>query len=83
MSDDAQYGSNTSEDIHSESELNDQVMSAADSAVIIAEKEHERRQLQADIEAFLSSGGSITSVETNVVADPPKRPQSSYGSQPI
>lgn len=42
-----------------------------------------RQQLQSDIEAFLASGGTITEVPANVVADPPKKPQSNYGGQPI
>ena len=42
-----------------------------------------RVQLEADIEAFLAKGGKITSVAANVMADPPKKPQSNYGGQPI
>ncbi|HEY7771535.1 MAG TPA: hypothetical protein VIC26_00020 [Marinagarivorans sp.] len=48
-----------------------------------AERERARLQLQADVEAFLASGGKIQSVDVNVMADPPKRPQSNYGGQPI
>lgn len=55
----------------------------ADASVAIADKEKERRQIQADIEAFLAGGGKISLVDSNVVADPPKKPESSYGSQPI
>lgn len=47
------------------------------------ERERARLQLQADVEAFLASGGKIQSVDVNVMADPPKRPQSNYGGQPI
>lgn len=42
-----------------------------------------RQQLQSDVEAFLASGGKITEVPPNVVSDPPKKPQSNYGGQPI
>ena len=42
-----------------------------------------RAQLDADVEAFLARGGKIQSVEANVMADPPKRPESNYGGQPI
>lgn len=42
-----------------------------------------RQQLQSDVEAFLASGGRITEVPPNVVTDPPKKPQSNYGGQPI
>lgn len=47
------------------------------------EKEAERQQLQAQIEAFISSGGKIRQIAQNVLADPPKKPQSNYGGQPI
>lgn len=46
-------------------------------------KEEERQELDAQIEAFLASGGKIDYVEPNVLADPPKKPTSNYGSQPI
>lgn len=42
-----------------------------------------RQQIQSDVEAFLASGGRITEVPANVVSDPPKKPQSNYGGQPI
>lgn len=42
-----------------------------------------RVQLQSDVEAFLASGGKIKEIAPNVVADPPKKPQSNYGGQPI
>lgn len=46
-------------------------------------KASERNQLAADIEAFLSRGGKVESVNPNVMADPPQKPDSSYGSRPI
>lgn len=46
-------------------------------------KETERKRIQAEIEAFLQQGGQITQVDTNVMTDPPKRPESNYGGQPI
>ncbi|MCY0965782.1 hypothetical protein [Parathalassolituus penaei] len=42
-----------------------------------------RESLASDIEAFLSRGGQIQQVDDNVMADPPKKPQSNYGSRPI
>lgn len=42
-----------------------------------------RQQIQSDVEAYLASGGRITEVPANVVSDPPKKPQSNYGGQPI
>ena len=53
------------------------------SAEAKADRERAREQLNADIEAFLANGGKIERVEMNVMADPPKPPQSNYGGQPI
>lgn len=46
-------------------------------------KEVERARLQAEMEAFLASGGRINEIPANVVTDPPRKPTSSYGGQPI
>ncbi len=46
-------------------------------------KDAERKLIQAEIEAFLQQGGRITQVGTDVMKDPPKRPESNYGGQPI
>lgn len=53
----------------------------SDSAIVAKEKERER--IQAEIAEFLSRGGEITTVESNVMTDPPRRPASNYGGQPI
>lgn len=42
-----------------------------------------RERLSDDVRRFLESGGSIQTIAPNVTADPPKKPDSSYGSQPI
>ena len=42
-----------------------------------------RDELSSQIEAFLTGGGAINQIEPNVVADPPKKPTSNYGSRPI
>ncbi|MFK4751697.1 MULTISPECIES: hypothetical protein [Oceanospirillaceae] len=42
-----------------------------------------RDSLEGDVEAFLSRGGRIQQVDDNVMADPPRKPQSNYGSRPI
>lgn len=55
----------------------------ADLSLSLSKKERERQALQAQMEAFLSHGGTISHVEPNVLADPPKKPQSNYGGQPI
>lgn len=46
-------------------------------------KDEERRKIQSDVDAFLAAGGQIQSIDKNVVGDPPRKPESSYGSQPI
>ena len=50
---------------------------------LAASKHAEREELNRQIEAFLAAGGTIDYVEPNILADPPKRPTSNYGSQPI
>jgi len=49
----------------------------------IASRQKLRSQMESEVEAFLSSGGSINEVEPNVMADPPRKPTSNYGSRPI
>ena len=46
-------------------------------------KQVERDELSRQVEAFLASGGKIDEVAVNVLADPPKKPTSNYGRQPI
>ena len=46
-------------------------------------KQKERDSLARAMEEFLSRGGKVQEVEANVVADPPKKPDSKYGSRPI
>ncbi|ASP38161.1 hypothetical protein CHH28_05440 [Bacterioplanes sanyensis] len=52
----------------------------ADSAL---SREQLRKAMQSDVEAFLARGGKIQKIDNNVMADPPRKPQSSYGSRPI
>jgi len=42
-----------------------------------------RNQVESDIEAFLNKGGKISEIAPDVTADPPKRPESNYGSRAI
>ncbi len=49
----------------------------------VAARDPDRSQLQSEIDAFLAQGGEITQVEANLRADPPRKPTSNYGSQPI
>jgi hypothetical protein len=46
-------------------------------------KHKERDALARAMEEFLSRGGKVQEVEPNVVSDPPKKPDSKYGSRPI
>ena len=46
-------------------------------------KQKERDALARAMEEFLSRGGKVQEVEANVVADPPKKPDSKYGNRPI
>ena len=46
-------------------------------------KQKERDALARAMEEFLSRGGKVQEVEANVVADPPKKPDSKYGSRPF
>lgn len=42
-----------------------------------------RKEMQADIEAFLNEGGEVKEVPKGHRADPPRKPISNYGSRPI
>lgn len=42
-----------------------------------------RAELEDQVAAFLAKGGQINYVDSDVLADPPKKPTSNYGSQPI
>lgn len=42
-----------------------------------------RVKIRSDVEEFLANGGAIREIAPNIVADPPKKPQSNYGGQPI
>ncbi|TWH76057.1 hypothetical protein LX59_00976 [Azomonas agilis] len=46
-------------------------------------KQKDRDELARAMEEFLARGGTIQEIEPNVVADPPKKPDSKYGSRPI
>ncbi len=48
-----------------------------------AERDSMRLKILCDVEDFLAGGGAIREIAPNIVADPPKKPQSNYGGQPI
>jgi hypothetical protein len=49
----------------------------------IEAKQKERDALARAMEEFLARGGKVQEVDDNVVADPPRKPDSKYGSRPI
>jgi hypothetical protein len=49
----------------------------------VASRQKLREEMAAEIEAFLARGGKIAQIEPNVTADPPRKPDSDYGSRPI
>lgn len=49
----------------------------------VASRQKLREEMAADVEAFLARGGKIAQIEPNVTADPPRKPDSDYGSRPI
>ena len=55
----------------------------SEGALALVDKELERKRLQADVEAYLARGGTIERIDTNVMTDIPKKPESKYGGQPI
>lgn len=59
------------------------VAAAASAHSALAARNKVREAMQADIEAFLARGGKIQQVEEDLLADPPRKPTSNYGSQPI
>lgn len=48
-----------------------------------AAREALREAMASDVEAFLARGGRIQEVAANVMGDPPRKPQTNYGSRPI
>ena len=42
-----------------------------------------RSKVADDIEKFLQKGGAISEIAPEVTADPPKKPESNYGSRAI
>lgn len=54
-----------------------------ETAQSMASRERLRKQMEADVERFLSQGGKVQVIADNVMGDPPRKPQSNYGSRPI
>jgi len=49
----------------------------------LASRKKLRDKVDNEVEKFLNSGGAINEIEANVMADPPRKPTSNYGSRPI
>ena len=49
----------------------------------MSSREAARDEMDKDVLAFLSKGGAVHDVETGLMADPPRKPISNYGSRPI
>ena len=49
----------------------------------IASRERVRSELDDEVARFLEAGGKIDNIAANVMGDPPRKPESSYGSRPI
>lgn len=51
--------------------------------VSLEAKQREREMLARQMEEFLARGGKVQQVDSNALADPPKKPEGKYGSRPI
>jgi hypothetical protein len=49
----------------------------------LASREKLRKQMEMDMQRFLNQGGKVQEIADNVMGDPPRKPQSNYGSRPI
>jgi len=49
----------------------------------LSSRDAERRKLQEDMERFLNGGGQIQQIEKDMRMDPPRKPETNYGSRPI
>lgn len=79
LTDDTEAGDSEEEEISAE----DLAAAAASAHSSLAARNKVRESMQAEIEAFLAKGGKIQQIEDNVMADPPRKPVSNYGSRPI
>lgn len=49
----------------------------------VTARERLREQLAGEVAAYLANGGRIDYIESNVLADPPRKPPCNYGGQPL
>ena len=83
--DDVSVAAEAGEEAVSSSEAAEMAASREDApeARSVTSRSRIRDQLCSDSEAFLARGGAIDRVDPHVMADPPRRPTSEYGSRPI
>ncbi|MAK92192.1 MAG: hypothetical protein CMI08_18015 [Oceanospirillaceae bacterium] len=75
---------NNSNDNSDDSDSKEEDLVAADISHTSLEARNKiRESMAAEVEAFLSRGGQIQQIDDNVMADPPRKPQTNYGSRPI
>ncbi len=49
----------------------------------VASRQAQRDEMDRQVAEFLARGGQIKQIDPNVTADPPRKPESDYGSRPI
>jgi hypothetical protein len=49
----------------------------------VASRQAVRDEMERQVAEFLARGGRIQQIDPNVTADPPRKPDSEYGSRPI
>jgi hypothetical protein len=70
-------------------EMDDETYEAAESSSEdyapepVTARERLREQLANEVAEFLARGGKIDYIESNVLADPPRKPPCNYGGQPL
>ncbi len=50
---------------------------------LLADREALRSKMASEVEDYLKAGGKVEQVERGKRADPPRKPESQYGSRPI
>ena len=91
--DEAEDGAEPEEEAEAEAEVEARSSSGSNAPAKSAEDVPEERtvssrqalrdEMDRQIQDFLSRGGRIQEVDPNVTADPPRKPESDYGSRPI
>lgn len=80
---DSNNDSNSDSDNDDDSKDDDLAAAADISHSSLEARNKVRESMAAEVEAFLARGGQIQQIDDNVMADPPRKPQTNYGSRPI